>query len=82
MLMVVGYVLLVVVMFGVLYVGLLLVGMGYGVYWVIVFVIVLELFGLKYFGIIFNFLIMVNLVGLFVFFGLIVGILYDCEVKK
>eukprot|EP01018_Ginkgo_biloba_P006438 Gb_28588 [translate_table: standard] len=67
---------------GSLYVGTLLVGLGYGAHWAIIPATASEIFGLKNFGILYNFLIMANPAGSFIFSGLIAGTLYDWEAEK
>lgn len=67
---------------GSLYIGSLLVGMGYGAHWAIVPATASELFGLKNFGMLYNFLCMANPTGSLIFSGLIAGTLYDREAQK
>ncbi|KAF8715374.1 hypothetical protein HU200_027012 [Digitaria exilis] len=67
---------------GTMYIGTLLVGLGYGAHWAIVPAAVSELFGVKHFGAMYNFLTIANPTGSLVFSGLIVSNLYDYEAEK
>ncbi|PON95391.1 Major facilitator [Trema orientale] len=67
---------------GALYVGTVLIGLGYGFHWAIVPATASELFGLKNFGALYNFLTMANPAGCLIFSGLIAGPLYDHEAEK
>lgn len=67
---------------GALYVGTVLIGIGYGFHWAIVPATASELFGLKSFGALYNFLTMANPAGCLIFSGLIAGPLYDHEAEK
>uniref|UniRef100_A0A0D6R1A6 Uncharacterized protein n=1 Tax=Araucaria cunninghamii TaxID=56994 RepID=A0A0D6R1A6_ARACU len=67
---------------GSLYIGTLLVGLGYGAHWAIIPATASEIFGLKNFGTIYNFFIMANPAGTLIFSGLIAGTLYDWEAEK
>eukprot|EP01018_Ginkgo_biloba_P003758 Gb_17190 [translate_table: standard] len=67
---------------GSMYAGTLLVGLGYGAHWSIVPATASELFGLKNFGILYNFLTMANPAGSLIFSGLIAGTIYDWEAEK
>lgn len=80
--MAIGHALLAVALPGSLYVGSLLVGMGYGAHWAIVPATASELFGLKNFGMLYNFLCVANPAGSLVFSGLIAGTLYDREAQR
>ncbi|RZB74031.1 protein NUCLEAR FUSION DEFECTIVE 4-like [Glycine soja] len=79
LLMAVGYILLAMAMPGSLYIGSILVGMCYGVRLAITVPTASELFGLKYYGLIYNILILNLPLGSFLFSGLLAGILYDME---
>lgn len=79
MVFVFGYIILVVFFFGVLYLGIVLIGLSFGVYWLLIFIVILEFFGFKYFGILFNVVIMVSFLGLYVMFVYVVGFFYDVE---
>ncbi|KAJ1270666.1 hypothetical protein BS78_06G069200 [Paspalum vaginatum] len=67
---------------GTIYIASLLVGLGYGAHWAIVPAAVSELFGVKHFGAMYNFLILANPTGSLFFSGLIVSVLYDHEAEK
>ncbi|CAK9875087.1 unnamed protein product [Sphagnum jensenii] len=80
--MAIGHVLLAFGCPGSLYVGSLLVGLGYGSHWSVTPATASELFGLKHFGILYNVLTIANPVGSLIFSGLIAGTLYDREAQK
>eukprot|EP00252_Welwitschia_mirabilis_P013268 TRINITY_DN2923_c0_g1_i2.p1 TRINITY_DN2923_c0_g1~~TRINITY_DN2923_c0_g1_i2.p1 ORF type:complete len:446 (-),score=-15.52 TRINITY_DN2923_c0_g1_i2:416-1753(-) len=82
-LMVVGYAVMSVGM-GVwsLYMGSIVVGICYGVRLSVSVPTASELFGLKYYGIIYNFLILNLPIGSLLFSGLLAGFLYDIEAAK
>lgn len=67
---------------GAMYVGTLLIGLGYGAHWAIVPAAASELFGLKKFGALYNFLTIANPAGSLVFSGLIASSIYDREAAK
>ncbi|KAK6128272.1 hypothetical protein DH2020_037985 [Rehmannia glutinosa] len=67
---------------GAMYLGTLLVGLGYGAHWAIVPAAASELFGLKKFGALYNFLTLANPAGSLVFSGLIASSIYDREAEK
>ncbi|CAL5027854.1 unnamed protein product [Urochloa decumbens] len=67
---------------GTMYIASLLVGLAYGAHWAIVPAAVSELFGVKHFGAMYNFLILANPTGSFIFSGLIVSNIYDYEAEK
>lgn len=67
---------------GTLYLGTLLVGTGYGAHWGIVPPIISELFGLKSFGVLYNFYTMATPSGVLFFSGFLAGYLYDIEAAK
>ena len=54
----------------------------YGAHWAITPATSSEIFGLNDFNVLYNFLIMANLVGYLIFSGLISSTLYDWETKK
>jgi MFS family permease len=64
---------------GTMYVGTLLVGVGYGAHWAIVPAAASELFGVKNFGALYNFLTVANPAGSLVFSGVIASGIYDAE---
>ncbi|KAL9260588.1 transport protein Sec61 subunit gamma-2-like protein [Drosera capensis] len=61
---------------------ILLVGLGYGAHWAIVPATVSELFGLKSFGALYNFLTLVMAVGSLIFSGVIASGIYDYEAEE
>ncbi|XP_043703599.1 protein NUCLEAR FUSION DEFECTIVE 4-like [Telopea speciosissima] len=67
---------------GVMYVGTLLIGLGYGAHWAIVPATASELFGLKKFAALYNFLTLANPAGSLLFSGLIASSIYDYEAEK
>lgn len=78
-LMVFGFVILALALPGSLYIGSILVGICYGIRIAISVPTASELFGLKYYGLIYNILILNLPLGSFLFSGLLAGILYDME---
>ncbi|KAL5215056.1 hypothetical protein ABZP36_004208 [Zizania latifolia] len=67
---------------GTMYLGTFLVGLGYGAHWAIVPAAVSELFGVKHFGAMYNFLTVANPTGSLIFSGVIASNLYDYEAEK
>lgn len=67
---------------GTMYIGTLLIGLGYGAHWAIVPAAVSELFGLKYFGTLYNFMTAANPAGSLIFSGIIASGIYDSEAAK
>ncbi|OWM69601.1 protein NUCLEAR FUSION DEFECTIVE 4 isoform X1 [Punica granatum] len=67
---------------GTLYAATALLGVCYGVQFSIMIPTASELFGLKHFGIIFNFMGLGNPIGALLFSGLMAGKLYDAEAAK
>ncbi|KAF7819414.1 protein NUCLEAR FUSION DEFECTIVE 4 [Senna tora] len=80
--MVVGHIFLAMGWPGAMYVGTLLVGLGYGAHWAIVPATASELFGLKNFGALYNFLTLANPSGTLVFSSLIASRIYDYEAER
>ena len=78
-LMVFGFVILALALPGSLYIGSILVGICYGIRIAISVPTASELFGLKYYGLIYNILILNLPLGSFLFSGLLASILYDME---
>ncbi|KAF8033160.1 hypothetical protein BT93_D1921 [Corymbia citriodora subsp. variegata] len=78
-LMAVGYVILAMALPGSLYIGSIVVGICYGVRLAITVPTASELFGLKYYGLIYNVLILNLPLGSFLFSGLLAGLLYDAQ---
>ncbi|XP_060168598.1 protein NUCLEAR FUSION DEFECTIVE 4-like [Lycium barbarum] len=81
-LMALGYILLAMAMPGSLYIGSIVVGICYGVRLAISVPTASELFGLKYYGLIYNVLILNLPLGSFLFSGLLAGLLYDSQATK
>lgn len=67
---------------GAMYVGTLLIGLGYGAHWAVVPASASELFGLKNFGALYNFFTLANPAGSLVFSGVIASGIYDHEAEK
>ncbi|KAG6741598.1 hypothetical protein POTOM_054869 [Populus tomentosa] len=67
---------------GAMYIGTLLIGLGYGAHWAIVPAAASELFGLKKFGALYSFLTLANPAGSLVFSGLIASSIYDREAER
>ncbi|KAH9694750.1 Nodulin-like domain-containing protein [Citrus sinensis] len=78
-LMAVGYILMAVALPGSLYIGSIIVGLCYGVRLAVTVPTASELFGLKYYGLIYNILILNLPLGSFLFSGLLAGYLYDAQ---
>ncbi|XP_010935083.1 protein NUCLEAR FUSION DEFECTIVE 4 [Elaeis guineensis] len=77
-----GYVVMALAWPGSLYVGSIVVGICYGVRIAITVPTASELFGLKYYGLIYNILILNLPLGSFLFSGLLAGLLYDSQAIK
>lgn len=67
---------------GTLYAATALLGICYGVQFSIMVPTVSELFGLKHFGLFYNFMSLGNPIGAFLFSGLLAGYIYDHEAAK
>lgn len=67
---------------GAIYVVSVVMGMCYGAHWAIVPSAASELFGLKSFGAIYNFLTLASPTGSLIFSGVIASGIYDYEAKK
>uniref|UniRef100_A0A5B7AYR6 Putative Major facilitator protein n=1 Tax=Davidia involucrata TaxID=16924 RepID=A0A5B7AYR6_DAVIN len=67
---------------GAIYVVTVLIGLGYGAHWAIVPAAVSELFGLKSFGALYNFLTLASPAGSLIFSGVIASGIYDYEAEK
>lgn len=80
--MAVGYILMAMAMPGSLYIGSIVVGICYGVRLAVTVPTASELFGLKYYGLIYNVLILNLPLGSFLFSGLLAGLLYDAQATK
>jgi hypothetical protein len=77
-----GYIMFAMAAPGSLYVGSIVVGICYGVHISITVPTASELFGLKHFGMLYNFLILNIPLGSFLFSGMLAGWLYDREASK
>lgn len=80
--MIITYLLFASALKGTLYAATALLGICYGVQFSIMVPTASELFGLKNFGMIFNFMSLGNPLGAYLFSGLLAGILYDNEASK
>ncbi|CAN8276329.1 unnamed protein product [Cochlearia groenlandica] len=78
-LMAIGYILMALAVPGSLYIGAIVVGVCYGVRLAITVPTASELFGLKYYGLIYNILVLNLPLGSFLFSGLLAGLLYDVQ---
>ncbi|TYH85597.1 hypothetical protein ES332_D02G279300v1 [Gossypium tomentosum] len=78
-LMAVGFLLMALAMPGCVYIGSIIVGACYGVRLAVSVPVASELFGLKYYGLLYNVLILNLPIGSFLFSGLLAGYLYDAE---
>lgn len=77
--MAVGYIVMAIALPGSLYIGSIVVGICYGVRLAVTVPTASELFGLKYYGLIYNILILNLPLGSFLFSGLLAGLLYDSQ---
>lgn len=80
--MIITYLLFASALNGTLYAATALLGVCYGVQFTTMVPTASELFGLKHFGIIFNFMSLGNPLGAYLFSGLLAGLLYDNEASK
>lgn len=80
--MIITYVLFASAFNGTLYAATALLGICYGVQFSIMVPTVSELFGLKHFGIMYNFMSLGNPLGAFLFSALLAGYVYDNEAAK
>ncbi|GMH17874.1 hypothetical protein Nepgr_019715 [Nepenthes gracilis] len=78
-LLAVGFVVMAIAVSGCLYIGSILVGICYGVRLAITVPTASEMFGLKYYGLIYNVMILNLPIGSFLFSGLLAGYLYDAQ---
>lgn len=65
-----------------LYIATALIGIGFGVQFTTMIPTASELFGLKNFGVIYNFILLGNPIGALLFSGLLAGYIYDAEAIK
>ncbi|PON68493.1 Major facilitator [Parasponia andersonii] len=80
--MIITYLLFAFAISGTLYPAVLVLGICYGVQFSVMIPTVSELFGLKNFGLLFNFMSLGNPLGAFLFSGLLAGYVYDNEAAK
>ncbi|KAK6944421.1 Nodulin-like [Dillenia turbinata] len=80
--MIIAYLLFASAIDGTLYAATALLGVCYGVQFSIMVPTASELFGLKNFGIVYNFMSLGNPLGAFLFSGLLAGYIYDKEAAK
>ncbi|KAH0652273.1 hypothetical protein KY285_029784 [Solanum tuberosum] len=80
--MIITYLLFASALNGTLYAAIALLGVCYGVQFTTMVPTASELFGLKHFGIIFNFMSLGNPLGAYLFSGLLAGYLYDNEAAQ
>lgn len=80
--MAVGYILMAMALPGSLYIGSIVVGICYGVRLAVTVPTASELFGLKYYGLVYNVLILNLPLGSFLFSGLLAGLLYDSQATR
>ncbi|KAH7569113.1 hypothetical protein ACOSP7_012336 [Xanthoceras sorbifolium] len=80
--MIITYLLFASAIDGTLYAATALLGICYGVQFSIMIPTVSELFGLKHFGIFYNFISLGNPLGALLFSGLLAGFIYDNEAAK
>lgn len=67
---------------GTLYAATALLGISYGIHYSMMVPTVSELFGLKHFGVIYNFMLLGNPIGAILFSALLAGYVYDAEAAK
>lgn len=77
--MALGYIIMAMALPGSLHIGSILVGICYGVRLTITVPVASELFGVKYYGLLYNILILNLPLGSFLFSGLLAGYLYDAQ---
>nr|CAD1825720.1 unnamed protein product [Ananas comosus var. bracteatus] len=80
--MVISYLLFASALNGTLYASTALLGICYGVQFSVMVPTVSELFGLKHFGMMYNFMLLGNPLGALLFSGFLAGYVYDKEVAK
>ncbi|GMH17871.1 hypothetical protein Nepgr_019712 [Nepenthes gracilis] len=78
-LLTVGFIMMAIDVPGCLYIGSILVGTCYGVCFAITLPTASELFGLKYYGLIYNVMMLNVSIGSLLFSGLLAGYLYDAQ---
>ncbi|KAF3959318.1 hypothetical protein ACB098_01G318200 [Castanea mollissima] len=80
--MIITYLMFASAMDGTLYIATALLGICFGVQFSVMLPTVSELFGLKHFGLLSNFMALGNPIGAFLFSGLLAGYIYDNEAAK
>ncbi|KAL0013651.1 hypothetical protein SO802_000720 [Lithocarpus litseifolius] len=80
--MIIIYLMFASAMDGTLYIATALLGICFGVQFSVMLPTVSELFGLKHFGLLSNFMALGNPIGAFLFSGLLAGYIYDNEAAK
>lgn len=80
--MVITYVLFASALNGTLYASTALLGICYGVQFSVMVPTVSELFGLKHFGLLYNFMLLGNPLGALLFSGGLAGYIYDQEAER
>ncbi|XP_072991131.1 protein NUCLEAR FUSION DEFECTIVE 4-like [Typha latifolia] len=80
--MVIAYLLFASALNGTLYASTALLGICYGVQFSVMVPTASELFGLKHFGLIYNFMLLGNPLGALLFSGILAGYVYDAEAAK
>lgn len=80
--MAIGHVYVAFALPGALYVGTVIIGLCYGAHWAIVPAAASELFGVRNFGALYNFITMANPVGTLIFSSLIASTIYDREAER
>ncbi|KAF3786090.1 NUCLEAR FUSION DEFECTIVE 4 protein [Nymphaea thermarum] len=78
--MAVGLIILAMSLAGSMYIGTMLIGLSHGVHWAPA--TVSEIFGLKHFATLYNFLTMTSPTGAFFFSSAVAGTMYDLEAQK
>ncbi|GLT74986.1 hypothetical protein SLA2020_467450 [Shorea laevis] len=81
-LMILAFVLFALAFSGSLYISTCILGVCYGFQYALMVPTASELFGLKHFGIIYNFMALGNPIGALLFSGLLAGYVYDAEAAK
>ncbi|KAI4380093.1 hypothetical protein MLD38_006319 [Melastoma candidum] len=82
LIMIISYLLFASASTSVLYAATATLGVCYGVQFTIMVPTVSELFGLKHFGLFYNFMLLGNPIGAFLFSGVLAGYIYDNEAAK
>ncbi|CAK7356971.1 unnamed protein product [Dovyalis caffra] len=80
--MAVTFILFALALDGILYAATALLGISYGILYSVMVPTASELFGLRHFGVIYNFMLLGNPVGALLFSGLLAGYVYDAEAAR